>query len=173
MRIIDLSLPIFSGMPVYPGDPEVKVEIAHTYESHTWELRSLAFGSHTGTHVDAVSHMHPGGKTLDELPLDRFFGVSYVVDPRAASFPSRAGLFFREPAGLEVLERVVAAEAPRAGGCLDEPLQRALLQAGIVTYTDLVGLDLLPLNRAFMFYGFPLRIAGGDGSPVRAVAVLE
>lgn len=32
MKIIDLSLPIFDGMPVYPGDPEVVVEQIQTLE---------------------------------------------------------------------------------------------------------------------------------------------
>ncbi|WP_254611184.1 cyclase family protein [Paenibacillus sp. JMULE4] len=61
MRVIDLSETIMDGMTVYPGDPEVKVEVVHTREEHTWELRQLTLGTHTGTHVDAFSHMHQGG----------------------------------------------------------------------------------------------------------------
>ncbi|WP_223836522.1 cyclase family protein [Paenibacillus oceani] len=45
MRVIDLSMSIADGMPVYPGDPEVKVKVAHTYESHNWELRRLSMGT--------------------------------------------------------------------------------------------------------------------------------
>lgn len=173
MRVIDLSLPIADGMHVYPGDPEVKVKIAHTYERHTWELRELSLGSHTGTHVDAPSHMHPGAATLDELPLERFFGPSRVVRIEDPTWPEDRGLFFAEAAGLECYDRLAALRPPFVGGVLSEELERALLGIGIVTYTGLQGLDRLPGGTDFIFYGFPLRIVSGDGSPVRAVAVVE
>jgi kynurenine formamidase len=97
-----MSLPIANGMPVYPRDPKVIVKVVHTYECHTWELRSLSMGSHTGTHMDAPSHMHPGAPTLDELPLERFFGASRVVRIEDPDWPEcRGGLFFAEAAGLE------------------------------------------------------------------------
>jgi len=97
MRVIDLSMPITDGMPVYPGDPEVKVKVAHTYETHSWELRQLSMGSHTGTHVDAPSHMHPGAATLDELPLERFFGASRVVRIRTRLGRKAGGCFYLNP----------------------------------------------------------------------------
>lgn len=173
MRVIDLSLPITDGMPVYPGDPKVTVKVVHTYESHSWELRQLSLGSHTGTHVDAPSHMHHGAATLDELPLERFFGASRVVRLEDPVWPEGRGLFFAESAGVECLERLAALRPPFVGGELSEQLERGLLGFGIVTYTGLQGLDRLPGGEDFMFYGFPLRIFGGDGSPVRAVAVVN
>ncbi|GMK48499.1 cyclase [Paenibacillus glycanilyticus] len=173
MKVIDLSIPIEDGMPVYPGDPEVRVKIAHTYESHTWELRHLSVGSHSGTHVDAPSHMHADGATLDELPVERFFGASRLVRVGDSAWPEKRGLFFCEPAGLDCFERLASLRPPFVGGELTEELERALLGINIITYTGLQGLDRLPVDSDFMFYGFPLRIAGGDGSPVRAVAVIE
>ncbi|WP_317890818.1 cyclase family protein [Paenibacillus arenilitoris] len=170
--MIDLSLRIAEGMPVYPGDPEVKVKVAHTYESHNWELRQLSIGTHTGTHVDAPSHMHPGAATLDELPLERFFGVSRVVRVEDPTWPEGRGLFFAESVGTECFDRLALLRPAFVGGELSEELERALLGIGIVTYTGLQGLDRLPVGADFMFYGFPLRIAFGDGSPVRAVAVI-
>ncbi|MFS0723494.1 cyclase family protein [Paenibacillus sp. 1P07SE] len=173
MKVIDLSLPIVDGMPVYPGDPQVRVQIAHTYASHQWELRQLSMGTHTGTHVDAPSHMHPGAATLDNLPLERFFGLARIVGSAAPNWPPDRGLFFTEPAGIDSYPRLAELCPPFVGGELSEELERALLALGIVTYTGLHGLERLPAGCDFMFYGFPLRIAGGDGSPVRAVAVVE
>jgi kynurenine formamidase len=43
---------------------------------------------------------------------------------------------------------------------------------GITHYENLANLDQVAGKR-FIFIGFPLRITGGTGSPVRAVAVLE
>jgi kynurenine formamidase len=173
MRVIDLSLPIVDGMSVYPGDPEVIVKVVHDYESHDWELRSLSLGSHAGTHVDAPSHMHPGAATLDELPLERFFGAARLVRTEDSDWPEGRGLFFIESVGIEWFDRLAALQPPFVGGDLSEELERALLGIGIVTYTGLQGLERIPLDTDFTFYGFPLRIAGGDGSPVRAVAVLN
>lgn len=172
MRVIDLSVPIENGMEVYPGDPEVSVQVIHDYAQNGWQVRRLVMGSHSGTHVDAFSHMDPRGSTLDEIPLERFFGRAYAVYAHE-ELPSHTGLIFLAPTGLEALEKIVAAEPPFVGGDLSETLEKALLKQGIVTYTNLNNLSQLPLKRPFMFYGFPLRIKKGDGSPVRALAVLD
>ena len=57
-------------------------------------------------------------------------------------------------------------------GVLPAELERLLLARQILTYTDLVNLNQLPEGAEFTFYGLPLSIAGGDGSPVRAVAII-
>jgi len=172
MRIIDLSQSIHTGMPVYPGDPKVSVEVDHTHEQQGWELRKISMSTHTGTHVDACSHMHIGRQSIDQIPLDRFFGKAIVVAPGAA-YPIGVGLFFLNEAGIELADEILEAAPPFVGGYLTQELERRLLQQGIVTYTDLVNLDQLPPGRPFTFYGFPLKIKDGDGSPVRAVAILE
>lgn len=170
--IIDLTMPLYTGMRVFPGDPEVKLEIVHTHEANTWELRKLEMGSHTGTHVDAFSHMHAGGATLDEIPLHRFCGKARVVD-RHSDWPAGTGLFFTDEAGTELADKIVSRNPGFVGGNITEELQRALLGRGIVTYTDLINLERIPIDQDFMFYGLPLRIKNGDGSPVRAIAILE
>lgn len=172
MRVIDLSEPIVDRMPVYPGDPEVKVEVVHTHEEHTWELRQLTLGTHTGTHVDAFSHMHKEGKTIDEIPVERFFGTAQVVK-LDSEWPVDQGLLFIEEIGMEQFGRIQQANPTFVGGKITEDVERKLLAIGIITYTNLVNLELLPLSRNFMFYGLPLKIKQGDGSPVRAVAILD
>ncbi len=42
----------------------------------------------------------------------------------------------------------------------------------ITHYENLANLDQV-VGRRFTFAGFPLRIRGGTGSPVRAVAIVE
>jgi len=172
MKIVDLTLPIYSGMKTYPGDPEVSVDLVHTYDKDSWQLRRLTLGTHTGTHVDAFSHMDPEGKTLDQIPVERFFGKAYVVEINQP-FPKNTGLFFKETLDIDLLEKILAAEPPFVGGEISEEMERALLTKGIITYTNLTHLDLLPSDKPFMFYGFPLKIKDGDGSPVRAVAIIE
>lgn len=172
MKIIDLSTPLYSGMAVYPGDPEVKITIKHTYEEQGWQLRQMTMGSHTGTHVDAYSHMHPDKASIDQISLDRFFGPAQVVD-KLGEWPHRIGLFFKEEVDINNLDRILKSKPHFVGGNISADLERALLAAEVVTYTDLVNLELIPIGKDFTFYGLPLKIRAGDGSPVRAMAIIE
>lgn len=172
MKIIDLSQTIHSNMPVYPGDPEVKVSLVHTYKTHSWALRKLELSTHTGTHVDAFSHMHASAASLDEIPLKRFFGEARVVSSKIPLKPG-IGLFFVEEISLKMLDTLLQAKPNFVGGHLTEDLERALLANEIITYTDLINLEQLPFDYSFTFYGLPLKIQEGDGSPVRAIAILE
>ncbi|WP_084518013.1 cyclase family protein [Microtetraspora niveoalba] len=92
--IIDLSVPIETGMPVYPGDPEVEVRPALTMAAEGVNVLGLRLGSQSGTHVDAPYHVDDRLPTLDELPLERFVGPAAVVDARG--LPPRSPI----PAGL-------------------------------------------------------------------------
>ncbi len=159
-------------MDVYPGDLTVQIKVKHQHEKEGWELRNLQMGSHTGTHVDAFSHMHPQKASLDKIPLDRFFGEAQVVQ-KSDEWPSLIGLFFTEAIGLEVFERLLKVQPNFVGGDISEELERALLKEEIVTYTDLINLEEIPLRTIFTFYGLPLKIQEGDGSPVRAIAILN
>ena len=82
MTLIDLSHPITTGMPVWPGDPEVTLLTAATVHTHGYNLKSVHLGSQTGTHVDAPFHVDDALPTLDQLPLDRFTGPAVVADLR-------------------------------------------------------------------------------------------
>jgi len=172
MKIIDLSLTIYNGMQTFPGDPEVCINVVHNYQEHTWQLRNLSFGSHTGTHVDAFSHMDPQGGTLDQISLEHFFGRAVAVE-RIDVLPVLTGLIFIKDIGIEALNAILSAKPPFVGGLISQKLERKLLENKIVTYTNLTNLELLPVNKEFLFSGLPLKIKDGDGSPVRAVAILD
>lgn len=76
-NIIDISLPIHTGMIVYPGNPPVTIRP----EKGETTFRSLiTFGSHTGTHIDAPRHSFRNGRPIDRIPLETFFGVCRVLD---------------------------------------------------------------------------------------------
>jgi arylformamidase len=81
--IYDISVPIRNSMHVWPSDPPVQLE-SHSHlardESHTILVTSINCGSHTGTHLDAPSHMVEGGKTLSDVPLEQLVGPARVVE---------------------------------------------------------------------------------------------
>jgi kynurenine formamidase len=89
VTLIDLSHPISSGMPIWPGDPEVVLGAATTVATHGYNVASLHLGTQTGTHVDAPFHVDDALPTLDQLPLERFRGPAVVADLRGQDGPIR------------------------------------------------------------------------------------
>lgn len=81
-RALDISVPVFEGMPVYRGNPAVRAHRAMTLAGDGVNLSEYCLGSHTGTHVDAPIHFIRGGVGVDRLELDRFHGPAWVADLR-------------------------------------------------------------------------------------------
>ena len=84
MRFVDLSHPLATGMPVYPGDPAVTIAPAPTVAADGVAVARLDLGSHAGTHLDAPVHVIPGGRTVEEIPLARLWGEAFVARIDAA-----------------------------------------------------------------------------------------
>lgn len=228
-RIVDLSQEIYQGMPVYAGHLKTVVFQHHTFEDTRpnfpesgWGYQSLGLllCDHGPTHVDAISHLdeRPGAATIDQMPLDTFWGEGIALDV--------SELAAREYCTAERLDRALA-ESPvelregdvlllRTGaadrhegtreytteyGGLDRsaadwlqqhrpkifgvdspspdtpgdqyyPVHMYCREHGVTHYENLTNLSQV-LGRRFTFYGFPLRVRGGHGSPVRAVAMID
>ena len=228
-EIIDLSQEIFDGMPVHPGLPQVKIAVHATHEE--WDgitgsevitpaVNRLELGEHTGTHVDALSHMarEHRGKSIDTMPLTMFYTEGICLDvshkglrelietaelERAlsnAKLQIKAGDtvllytdhyrrtygsedWYKAP-GLSVEatswlgEQKIAAFGvePMSPGVVDvsnKEVHRICGELGFTHYENLINLHLLIGRGRFRFIGLPLRIRGGTGSPVRAIAVFE
>jgi len=79
-RLVDLSQVIGPETQMFPAYPQPAFTPWTTREVHGFLAESLFLVSHTGTHVDAPFHFEPEGRTLDQLPLDRFFAPGHVLD---------------------------------------------------------------------------------------------
>lgn len=80
MKIIDLTHVLEEGMPVYPGtEPPVLAE-ANTIDRDGFREKKMTMYSHTGTHMDAPAHIFSGSDTLDQMPVETFFGSACVLD---------------------------------------------------------------------------------------------
>ena len=103
MTIIDLSPTISPAIPVWPGDPAVRLHHpAHLERGDPYTLTELAMSAHTGTHVDAPAHYLPGRPGVDALPLDALIGPAWVVDTGDADAITAAVLAGLDlPAGAE------------------------------------------------------------------------
>jgi arylformamidase len=104
-RFIDISLPIDSALPVWPGDPPIQIRrFLELRRGDGANASSLSCSVHTGTHVDAPAHHVEGGAGVDELPLDAFIGPAMVADLTGATEIGRSELrTLRLPRGTQRL----------------------------------------------------------------------
>ncbi len=81
VHLIDITRPIYPGMPVWPGDPPVVEEpVSRIADGDSSNVTRFMLGSHTGTHIDAPWHFESGGATVESLPLEILCGDCRVVD---------------------------------------------------------------------------------------------
>jgi kynurenine formamidase len=214
---------------VFPGMPEVKIELHVSHEEwdgiHDSEVVSpavnrLELGEHSGTHVDALNHMarQYRGQSIDTMPLSMFYTEGLCLD-LAHKGPGElieAGDLqdALTQAGLEIkpgdtillytdhYRRAfgtgawydgpgISAEAARWLGkqgiaafgvetmapgvrhVSNRQVHHICGELGFTHYENLINLHQLIGRRRFRFIALPLKIRGGTGSPVRAVAVFE
>lgn len=228
MQIIDLSQEIHMGMPMHHTQPQVEISVHATHEA--WEgienartqtpsVNLLKMSEHTGTHVDALSHMSRtnAGQTIETMPLEKFYTRGICLDLsykqlseeitkqdlqealakraltiekgdtillhtdhyrrhfKTPDWPNNPGL--TEAATRWLGEQQIAAfgvesMAPGIKGKTNKQVHKVCGELGFTHYENLINLHRLIYADPFQFIGLPLRIKGGTGSPVRAVAIL-
>ena len=91
MKIYDISVAISENVPVYEGDPRVKIDVASSIKNgDAANVTQLCFGAHTATHVDAPNHFIEGTRKVHELDLEKFIGACRVVELDESGFGNRA-----------------------------------------------------------------------------------
>ena len=81
MRLIDVTVPIREGMPVYDKNPGVQLERARSIaDGDTVNISRLDLGVHTGTHVDAPVHFIDGAAGAETIDPGVLVGPAHVVD---------------------------------------------------------------------------------------------
>lgn len=84
MKFYDLTLPLETGMPVWPGD--TRFWRAEKYG--TAIVSKIIMSSHTGTHIDAPKHFLFDQAGVDKIALRKLIGKCHVIE---ISFPSPGG----------------------------------------------------------------------------------
>ena len=79
-RIYDVSVPIRTDGLVYPGNPEISIELQQAVaKGASANVSFVRFGSHTGTHADAARHFFDDGQPVDQIPLERLVGSATLI----------------------------------------------------------------------------------------------
>jgi kynurenine formamidase len=213
-KLIDLSHPLAHGQLNFPLDPKISVVVHNTVASIGYNITQITMATHQGTHLDVPYHFYDDGKTVDQMPLERFYGPASLVDlapgsylaaktpitlgmllPHADKFQPGAKVIYRTgwdrafgtpecftdfpSLTLEAAQWIAARRIGLLGMDTLTPstdwkeVHLALLHKDveIVIVEGLTNLDRL--SERFTFMGFPLNIQGRDGSPIRAVALVE
>ncbi|SDW10177.1 Kynurenine formamidase [Marininema mesophilum] len=221
-RLIDLSQEIYQGMPVFPPHQKTMIFPNMTHEESEktmgfpFATNNLLINEHGPTHSDATYEYDPKGQTIDEMPLNYFYGPALCLDvsnvsPDEYIHPvdleeslSRSGQrinrgdilllytghYERSYGTEEWLTRytglhLTAAEWLAERGIVnigidapaidkpDDPQfsgHRICRKYSITNTENLCNLEQVAGKR-FVYFGLPLKIRKGTGSPVRAVAV--
>ena len=80
MKIYDISQEILN-CDIYPGDPKPNLVFQkETSKGELYNLSTITMGNHNGTHMDAPLHFINGGKTINEIDLNKCVGYCFVIN---------------------------------------------------------------------------------------------
>ncbi|MBC7094355.1 cyclase family protein [Thermococcus sp.] len=187
--IIDLTMELSEKTPVYLGDPKIEIKEWTDVEKDGYQMNTLFLGEHSGTHVDAPAHFIPGGRTIDEMPLEKFIGKGIVIDVsqldrniepsemlRVAEivlfYTGGKAIYLSEEGARYLIDLRVKAVGIDNSTIGDFKTHKVLLSNEIPIFENLTNLENL-IGKEFTFIGIPLKIKNGSGSPVRAFAIIK
>jgi arylformamidase len=201
MRIYDVSVDIYNGMPAFPGDPPPDIKRALSMPVDPFNVSLMCMGTHVGTHVDPPIHFIEGGYTVDEIPLDHLYGAARVVELPGVDVVTRAELEgIRSDIILlktrnsalwesgEFHKDYVYLDETAATWAIDhrvktigiDYLSIGSFEGGEIVHkmllgagiTIIEGLDLRKIGPGdYTLACLPLKIKGGDGAPARAFLI--
>lgn len=191
MKIYDISRELLSA-PLYPGTEEPQlIPLTRIGENgSSYNLSDLAFGAHVATHCDACFHFVADGDDIAHMPLEHYIGPCYVMEVPEKSLISDSYVREHLPEGVTRLliksggESYLSNEAAdyiHACGIItvgtdswsvspldnESRIHRVFLGNGIAIIEQL---DLSGVPAGFYtLCAAPVKIAGADGAPCRAL----
>ena len=181
---------------MYPGDPSPEKKVLSSIEKgSSCNLTAFSMCAHNGTHIDAPFHFINDGKTVDEVGLNVFVGMTYVAEHRGVVSGDDAAEILKKAKAQnpEAAKRIlikgtaeISEEAAKVFassnllllgnesqtvGPEDAPMEvhLILLGAGVILLEG-VRLENVP-EGVYLLNAAPLNLSGTDGSPCRAVLI--
>ena len=197
MRVVDLTHPITEELPVYfPWHPKTRFVQTANYKDNLCVVHNLSIGTHSGTHIDAPSHVFEGAHTMDQYDPSLWFHDALVIDftPREdsreitetelaltekgvgviiktgwAKHFGREDYYKTYPAlTAKAAEFLVASNVPVVAA--DTPFKLDVHY--ILLITNIANTDQLRPGKVKLIAA-PLLIKGGDGAPARVFALVD
>ena len=190
MKIFDISRELFSAR-VYPGDPIPMHENVLSLEGGApCNLSRIEMGSHSSTHLDAPSHFVQDGRSVENVELQKCIGkcrvvswqgyvsaedVIQIVDSDCKKLLIRGEIELGVDAARAIAEsgmELLGVEGFTVGTTETSATVHKLLLEKEVVIVEALNLQEVQ-DGAYFLFAAPLKLAGLDGSPCRAVLVLE
>ena len=200
MRIYDISMTIHPQMAMFKDDPSPKFTIwEQPSNQNNFTTTKLELLSHTGTHVDAPSHLLPEAKSINEVSLENLVGEALVIEVlQNGDFSSHSeqhgkivllktgesaylskGVFrknFLAPNVMEIKKlidasiKAIGIDALSIDSFETEVIIHSLLLEANIPIIEGLDLDAVPLGEYFCVC-LPLKLQGLDGAPARAIII--
>ncbi|PYL10520.1 MAG: arylformamidase [Verrucomicrobia bacterium] len=211
MKIWDISRTLSNDFAEWPGDEPFHYRLTREIaKGASLNLGAVTMSVHNGTHADARFHFDSKGESIENAPLDIYFGCATVVDlalafsrskqkhlitledlqPHAEQIAATSRLLVKTgrwsdstifPNQIPVIAadvpawlqkngvKLLGVDLPSADEIDSKSLQNhhALARAGVAIVESLDLSDVPP--GIYNFAALPLKIAGADGAPMRAI----
>jgi len=138
--LIDISQRVTPDSSVFPGDTAFTLrKVASLDEGASCDVGTIQTTLHIGTHADAPSHFVQGADGIGEVPLERYFGPSRVMN-RIGNGPLTADEVraWNPVKGMRYLvrtrETIDPNEWPAEFAHLDPAAAQVLADAGVVLF---------------------------------------
>ncbi|MBQ9964024.1 MAG: cyclase family protein [Clostridia bacterium] len=187
MKLIDITRELMKS-PVYPGDPAPQVQaLSRVSMGDPCNTGAVSMCLHNGTHMDAPRHFFNEGEAIDRVSLDSCIGECVVLECNGLLLGDRAEellpylkkrVLFKGDVQLTPSAAFVLSDAGVLLLGVEQPsvappeytaeVHRQLLQSGMVLLENL-DLSEATVGETYLLMAAPVKIAGADGAPVRAV----
>jgi len=193
MKLIDISRGAQEA-PIYPGSQPIRVErIYDVNKGDPFSVSMITTGSHMGTHADAYTHFLRDSAGIEQMDLSRYYGPCRVLTVPEAALISRKTLegridncerlvihgggksYLAKDAADYILEKGIMTVVTDAWSVapLDNEVEihTAMMTAGVAVVENVI-LDGVE-DGDYTLSAFPIKYAGCDGAPVRAVLIKD
>ena len=194
MKLIDISRRAQEA-PIYPGSSPMSVERVYDMKKGDPFCASMiTTGSHMGTHADAYCHFLKDSTVgIDQMDLSRYYGPCRVLTVPEGKLITREALenridncerlaihgngqsYLTKDAANYIVEKgilTVVTDAWSVAPLDNEAEIHAIILGSGAAVVENVILDGVE-DGDYILSAFPVKIAGCDGAPVRAVLIAE
>ena len=199
MKFYDITLPLSTHTPEWPGDIKYEREERQTSAI----VSKLTLSSHFGTHIDAPKHFLFDKVSVDNLKLESLIGKFKVIEVKSKELIQKSDIIkFKFSAGDRILFKTINSNIISGSKFTDQYVSLSLEAAQHLAKQkiSLVGIDYFgieaksapghPVHRALLekniviveglnlqkikpgiYTGaiLPMKIENGDGAPARAI----
>ncbi len=179
MQKIDLTMPLNEQTPSYTTVERVSIDQDN---NDAYVISTINQSVHTGTHIDTPLHMKKGKKSIIDYPLERFYGRALVFDVRGQNPITKIKNSARiQPGDIVLLNtgydnqssdypvisdtltqmliekkiKMIGIDTPSPDH-VPFPIHHMFFDDDILILENLVNLEKLPSDTAFILEAYPL-----------------